>query len=190
MSKISNYIEALKKKRAELVELQKDEQMKRMNCDVKQFYEDGLKLSNVNDGMVIIIRDNEEIRRMASKGFSHRKVAQEIFDELDVQHIDFSEVDRDFGELIPEMYNSVFIRMASGLNGCTIVYYPEVCTRFQFDKIHEFNDEVKNFNAEHGDDYHILFEYNGKGDVQAWNLDGLEDRIRDKVVDKREKLDK
>ena len=185
MSKFTETIKALKDKREKMIELQKQVEIKRLNNDTGQFYEDGLKLNNVNDGMVIIITKNEVIKGKALGGLSHRKVAQDIFDSISDKHIDFGQVNGDFGDIIPLEYGCIFIRMASVLNGPTIIYYPEDCNEFQIEKLIEFNDNVKKYNALKKDEFKVTFEYNGINDTINNDLDKLIEELKSKKIIKK-----
>lgn len=173
MSRFSETIKTLKEKRAKMAELQKIAEHKRANNDPEQFYEDSLKINNVNDGMVIIITQNEMIKEKAPGGISHRKICQDIFDTIGDKHIDFGKVDGDFGDIISKEYGCIFIRMASILNGSTIIYYPEKCNEFQIGKLNEFNETVKEYNDSKKEEFKVTFEYNGKNDTEYNNLDEL-----------------
>ena len=173
MSKISDYINILKERRNELEKIKKEQDIKRMNNDPVQFYLDTMKISKINDGMVILITPDNEYREYAPNGMSHRKVCQELLDNISDTHIDLAEVDGDFGDIIPKEFNTIFIRMASLLNGSTVVYYPEKCTEYQIGKLEEFNDSIKKFNSTREDDLKVSFEYNGKDDQEKNNLDDV-----------------
>jgi len=174
MSNENKKISFLKKLRESLLESKKDAQIK---DEITQFYEDSLK--HVTDGMVVIIGDDFMVPpQKAIKGTSHQVVAQEIFDELainkGIEPINFNDIPGDFGDAIPVKYNYIFIRMASILNGPTIVYYPEVCNEFQIKQLEEFNNKVKAFNESEKKGYKVEFEYNGRNDEQvSSNLDEL-----------------
>lgn len=146
--------------------------------EIIQFYEDSLKLNNVADGMVIIITENNILYEKVPKNISHQRAVQELCDTLPGEHIDLSKVEGDFGHAIPLEYNSIFIRMASILNGPTIVYYPELCNEFQIKKIEDFNNSVKQFNASNKGMYKVNFEYNGKNDDDKTDLDELVEELK------------
>lgn len=171
-------LDSLKEKRSKLVKLKKEQEIRRMNCDTIQFYEDTSKIGGIGDGMVIIITPDNEYRDYAPSGTSHKKTCQAIFDSLDVKHINFSALEGDFGVAIPEEYDSIFIRMASILNGSTVIYYPEHCTEYQIRKLEEFNEDVKTFNSGVKEDMRISFEYNGKGNKEANDLDDVINNIK------------
>ena len=173
MSKLSETIKMLKEKRTKMVEMQKEVELKRANNDPEQFYEDSLKINNVNDGMVIIITQDEIIREKAPGGMSHRKICQDIFDAISDKHIDFSQVDGDYGNFIPKEYGCIFIRIASVLNGPTIIYYPESCNQFQIEKLIEFNEQVKKYNSSKKEELKVTFEYDNKSDEECNSLDEL-----------------
>lgn len=176
MSNENKKISFLKKLKESLLESKKEVQNR---DEIIQFYEDSLKLSNVTDGMVVIIGDDFVVPpQKAIRGTSHQVVAQEIFDELAIKKriepINFNDIPGDFGDVIPVKYNYIFIRMASILNGPTIVYYPEVCTEFQIKQLEDFNNKVKVFNESKKNGYKVEFEYNGRNDEQVTsNLDEL-----------------
>ena len=169
-----NKISFLKKLRKKLLESKKEVQNR---DEIVQFYEDSLKISNAADGMVLIIGDNFTIPpRKALRGTSHQVIVQEIFDELAnnnrINPINFNDITGDFGEIIPQNYNYIFIRMASILNGPTIIYYPENCSEYQIEQLKEFNDKIKAFTMANAQS--IEFEYNGRNDEQITNnLDEL-----------------
>ena len=181
MSKLTESIGILKQKRAEAINLQKQIQEKRANNDVFQFYVDSLKFSNVNDGMVIIITDKDVIKEKAIGGISHKKIAQEILDNVSDKHIDLGASDGDFGDDIPLEYGYIFIRMCSVLNGPTIIYFPQKCNDFQVDELSKFSEDTKAFNStQKRDEFKISFEYNGKNDEVANDLDDLVARLNTK----------
>ena len=151
--------------------------------EIIQFYEDSLKYNifdnkKLPNGRVIIITENNVIIEKAIGEISHKRVAQEIFDSLQVKHIDFSSVDGDFGHTISMEYGYIFIRMASILNGPTIVYYPEVCNEYQIRKLEEFNNSVKQFNSSKKELYRVNFEYNGRNDEDKTDLDELVEELK------------
>ena len=171
MSRFSETVKTLK--REKMAELQKMIELRRNNNDHLKLYKDSLRINNVNDGMVVIITPNEVIKEKAPRGISHRKVCQDIIDTISDMHIDLGKVDGDFGNVIPREYGYVFIRMASVLNGSTIIYYPDKCNEFQIEKLTEFNNIVKEYNASKRDEFKVTFEYNGKNDTEYNNLDEL-----------------
>lgn len=169
MSNENKRISFLKRLREKLLEEKKDALPR---DEIIQFYEDSLKLSNVTDGMVFIIGDDFVVPpEKAIRGTSHQVVAQEIFDKLamdkGIEPINFNDIQGDFGDVIPTKYNYIFIRMASILNGPTIVYYPDVCSDFQIKQLEEFNNKVKTFNEREKNTYKVEFEYNGRNDEQV-----------------------
>ena len=182
MSKDNDKIKKFKDLKEKLKYLKSKSDNKEKN-DVLDFYENSLKYNifdnkKIADGMVIIITENDVIIEKAIGEISHKRVAQEIFDNLPVKHIDFSTVDGDFGHTISMEYGYIFIRMASILNGPTIVYYPEVCNEFQINKLEEFNNSVKQFNSSKKDLYRVKFEYNGRNDDDKNNLDELIEELK------------
>ena len=170
---IKDYISELKKKRLELMELKRKENINRLNYDVYQFYKDSLKLSNATNGMVIIITPENEHREIAIGSDSHRQIAQDMFDRMDVNHIDFSNVDGDFGDVIPKEYNSIFIRMASIMNGPTIIYLPDNLNEFQLDRLKLFNEDIKRFNKDNKEEFKVCFEYHNKEKDIEHDLDDI-----------------
>ena len=148
--------------------------------------EDSLKVTKMNNGMVIIITPDKEIREVAYSGDSHRRIAQEIFDGMDVEHIDFKGSDGDFGQIIPDKYNCIFIRVVSILNGATGVYVPKVCTDYQLEQLKKFNEEVKSFNEGHPKEYRVEFDYLDKPIYEeSHDLDRLI-----KILEERSKANK
>lgn len=178
MSKISDYIQVLKERRNELERIKREQAIKRMNNDPIQFYEDSMKIARINDGMVILITPDDELREYAPNGTSHKKVCQELIDNISDKHIDLDKVENDFGDTISKEYDTIFIRMASILNGSTIIYYPDKCSEFQIGKLEEFNDSIKRFNKKIEDGLKVTFEYNGKSDKEANDLDDLIDQLK------------
>ncbi len=183
MNKITKTIKILKEKREKILELEKEKNIKRANNDPKQFYEDSLKISNINDGMVIIITDCQVIKEKATGGISHRKVVQEIFDTISNKNIDLSKVDSDYGDVITKEYGYIFIRMASVLNGSTIIYYPNICNDFQIEKLTEFNNQIKEYNDTHN--IKVTFEYNENKQPIQNNLDELITELNSKNIIKK-----
>lgn len=165
---MSNLLEKLREKRERTINLKKEENEKRQNLDIEQFYKDSLKMGNASDGMVILITENSVEKGLSPKGISHRKVVQEMLDEMYDKHIDLSKFEFDYGEEIPIEYNCIFIRMASVLNGATVVYYPDICNEFQIKELEKFNDQIKLFA-----DSKIYFEYRNQTDFPNKNLDEL-----------------
>lgn len=172
MSENKDNVNKLKGLRKKLEYLKKKNDSKEKN-DIIDFYEDGLKLKNVANGMVVIITRDYVVNQKSIGKISHERVAQEIFNNLPVNRIDFSKIDGDFGHVISTEYDSIFIRMASVLNGPTIVYYPDVCSDFQINKLEEFNNYVKEFNSSKKELYRVKFEYNGRSDEDKNDLDEL-----------------
>lgn len=177
MSRENDDINRLKSLKKKLEYLKRKNNNKETN-DIIDFYEDSLKLKNVIDGMVVIITRDYVVKEKAIGKISHEKVAQEIFDSLPVNHIDFSKVDGDFGHAISTEYDSIFIRMASILNGPTIIYYPESCNEYQIKKLEEFNNSVKEFNSSKKELYKVKFEYNGRSDEDKTDLDELIEELK------------
>ena len=173
MSRISELIGTLKDRKKQLEKIKKEQEIKRMNCDTIQFYEDTAKIAGMSDGMVIIITPDNEYREYSPSGTTYKKVCQEILDNISDEHFDLSRVEGDFGNALPKEFNAIFIRMASILNGSTVIYYPDHCTDYQMQKLEEFNNDVKSFNASRKDGLHTTFEYNGKDDYESHNLDDL-----------------
>ena len=156
-----------------------EKENKRKKCDIKQFYEDSLNFLNVANGMVILITESEEIRKIAYDKTSHEQVCQDIFDNMDVKHIDFSKINNsDFANFIPKEYNTIFIRMASILNGPTFVYYPDICNNNQIETLEKFNEEVKAFNSTKKKHQQVVFEYNGKSEEIKNDLDELIEKLK------------
>ena len=123
MSNENKKISFLKRLREKLLD-EKNEALPK--DEIIQFYEDSLKISNVTNGMVVIIGDDFVVPpEKAIRGTSHQVVTQEIFDRLamdkGIDPIDFNDIQGDFGDVIPIKYNYIFIRMASILNGPTII---------------------------------------------------------------------
>lgn len=159
MSKITSMLSNLKEMREQAIKLQKEANIRRASNDTLQFFEDSLKVNNMNDGMVIIILRDTIIKEKAPNGLSHRKVAQEIFDSLPVKHIDLAKSDGDFGDDIAKEYDCIFIRLVSILNGSSIIYCPEHCNDFQITELEKFNAELKTFNANKRDNYQAEIQY-------------------------------
>ena len=171
MDRNSKVVNRLKEYRRELLEAKK----KREENDILQFYKDSEKISNVSDGMAIIITEDKEIREKALDKISHERVCQDILDNMDVEHIDLSQVNGDFGHTIANKYNFIFIRMSSVYN-FTIVYYPEVCNEYQIKRLEEFNNEVKLFNNKNKTK--VAFQYNGQQKDFKTDLDELIEQLK------------
>ena len=183
MSRITSILSNLKEMREEAIKLQKEANIRRANNDTFQFFNDSLKVSNMNDGMVIIILNNTVIKEKAPNGLSHRKVAQEIFDSLPVKHIDLAKSDGDFGDDIVREYNCIFIRLVSILNGSSVIYCPEHCNEFQIAELEKFNTELKIFNAGKKGNYQaeVQYMYNN---TEGNNLDELIQMLKNKSKSK------
>lgn len=178
MSKINKILEELKKKREEAINLKLEEDIKRSNLDINQYYKDSLKLDNVTDGMVILITENSIKKRLSPKGISHMKIVQEMLDQMYDKHTDLSSVEGDYGEVIPLEYNCVFIRMASPLNGPTIIYYPDFCNEYQISKLEKFNEQIKLF-----DKGKIYFEYRNQTTFPNENIDEVITIVKNNLED-------
>lgn len=165
---MSNMIERLKAKREKTIKIREEENKKRQNLDIDQFLKDSLKVENAADGMVILITENSVEKRLSPKGISHRKVVQDMLDEMYDKHIDLSEVEFDYGDAIPAEYNCIFIRMASILNGATVVYYPDICNEYQIKELEKINEQIKSFNNSK-----MYIEYRNQTDFPNKDLDEL-----------------
>lgn len=152
------------------------------------FYNRSLKMRYAADGMSLIIgKDFLVPPRISSRGLSHQKVCQDIFDELvrekGIEPVDFDKVPDDFGNYIPLNYGYIFIRMASPLNGATIIYYPNECTEYQTQMLEQFNNRIKEFNK--SSKYKAVFEYNGKSEIESYDLDELIERLNQQKYKKK-----
>ncbi len=179
MSRINTFINNLKEMREQAISLQNELNIKRANNDIDQFYEDSLKVSNMNDGMVVIILKDKVIKEKAPNGLSHRKVAQDVFDSLPLRHIDLSKSPGDFGDDIAKEYDCIFIRLVSILNGSSIIYCPEECNEFQIAELEKFNQLLRTFNANKKDIYKadVLFKIN---DYEGNSIDELIEMLKEK----------
>lgn len=165
---MSNMIERLKERRQKTIKIREEENRKRQNLDVEQFFKDSLKMENAADGMVILITENSVEKRLSPKGISHKKVVQDMLDEMYDKHIDLSKEEFDYGDVIPLEYNCIFIRMASILNGATVVYYPDICNEYQIMELEKFNEQIKSLNNSK-----INIEYRNQTDFPNKDLDEL-----------------
>ena len=165
MSVINDLIENYKKQK-EGLELTKK---KRINCDLCQFYIDNMNFINGANGMVIIITKDNVYRKLAPKGITHKKVAQEIIDNYFDKRIDLNSAVGDYGNLFPEE-GIVFLRVAALVNGPSIIYYPNDCNDFQINELNKINDEVKEFNTSNGNQYQAVFEYLGQTSIEAHDI--------------------
>ena len=147
---------------------------KRRNNDIGQFYKDSYKINNVQDGMAIIITQDKECRAKAIDRVTHEQICQDILDDMDVEHINLSQINGDFGEAISSKYGFIFIRLSSIYN-VTIVYCPEVCNEYQIKKLKEFNEAVKKFNA--GSKKKIAFVWSGQDSDFTNDLDEMIEKL-------------
>ena len=166
MGVINDLIENYKKQK-EGLELTKK---KRENCDICQFFMDSMNFKNGADGMVIIITKDKVYRKLAPKGITHKRIAQDIVDSFFDKHIDLNRAIGDYGNLFPDE-GIVFIRVAALINGPSIIYYPNDCNDFQINELNKINDEVKEFNTNNENQYQAVFEYSGQTSIGARDLD-------------------
>lgn len=182
MSRITDLIAALKERKEQLEKIKKEQEIRRLNNDAGQFYEDSLNISNMTTGMVIIITPDDEIREFVPSNMSHKKTCQEIFASIGDDRVDFDNCEGDFGDAIAEEYNSIFIRMASVLNGSTIIYFPKNCNDYQIERLEQFNKEVRDYNSRHNNEQLVSFEYNGKDDKTTYDIGPIIDYLKKNKV--------
>ena len=172
-------INELEKRKKELLK------EKKIINEVIKFYNDSLKFINlltgeIADGMIIIITEDNIFSKYSPGRISHAMATNDLFDELSIDHPDFNKCSGDFGNIVANNYNYVLIRMASILNGPTLVYYPVNCNEYQITKLEDFNNIVKSFNSSKKRKHNINLEYNSQSGEVNYNLDSLIEEIKKK----------
>lgn len=166
MNVVNSLFEKYNNRKNELEEVKN----KRRKCDICQFFMDSMNFKNGADGMVIIITKDKVYRKLAPRGITHKKVAQEIVDNYFEKRIDLNSTNGDYGNLLSNE-GIVFIRVAAIVNGPSIIYYPNDCNDFQISELNKINDEIKEFNTSNGNQYQAGFEYSGQTSIEAHDID-------------------